>query len=315
MELVPLQKNERTPNGSSQLITICSGKGGVGKTFIASSIGITLAKLGHKVVVVDLDFAGANLHTWLGVAPQFLNLRHYLDGTKSIQEVVSSTQIPHLSFIQGFWDQWHTVDISPASLTRLVSDLRSLRADYVIVDVGAGSSNAQLYMLKQADDKIVVTTPEPTSVEKTYRLFENYMSYVLEEKSNPEAYAQMLVRLRDHRHHASSEPFSFHHYIHNTEGIQAIGVDALRANPFRIIVNASRSHSDHDLGYSMKSVCTKYFDLTTEYLGAISFENAVWQSIRVREPVLISQPFTSLTGEFLSISKQLVHPNLLQAVV
>ena len=69
----------------------------------------------------------------------------------------------------------------------------------------------------------------------------------------------------------------------------------------------------------MKSVCYKYFDLSISYMGAIDFDNAVWHSVRNREPFLVAKPFTSLSGQFLSLSKMLLEietlPTLLRAVV
>jgi flagellar biosynthesis protein FlhG len=90
--------------------------------------------------------------------------------------------------------------------------------------------------------------------------------------------------------------------------------EKLSTSPVRLLINTSRSQSNADLGYSMKSVCSKYYDLGLDYLGAIDFDNAVWQSIRNREPVLVSQPFTPLAGQFLSMCKHLIAPDELRAV-
>ncbi len=65
----------------------------------------------------------------------------------------------------------------------------------------------------------------------------------------------------------------------------------------------------------MKSVCNKYYDLGIDYVGAIDYDNAVWQSIRSCEHVLVAQPFTVLAGQFLATCKQLIDPEDLRAVV
>ena len=75
----------------------------------------------------------------------------------------------------------------------------------------------------------------------------------------------------------------------------------------RIIVNSARSRLDLDLGHSIKSVCMKYFDLNVDYLGALDYDNAVWQSYRKMEPTLIEKPFTPLAGQFLGIAKHLLN--------
>jgi len=86
-----------------------------------------------------------------------------------------------------------------------------------------------------------------------------------------------------------------------------------------MIVNQSRSQQDRDLGFAVQSVCRKFYDLPIHYLGWIDYDNAVWQSVRGRTPVLVDKPFTPLAGQFLSMSKELTQTNFvsqfLKAVV
>ncbi len=104
----------------------------------------------------------------------------------------------------------------------------------------------------------------------------------------------------------------------------AVGVDPLHfenlsKSPVKLLVNCARSRQDQDLGFSIKSVATKYYDFHLDYLGPIDFDNSVWQAIKNREPVLIEKPFTPLAGQFLSIVKLLTaqsfHSNFYKAVV
>lgn len=299
----------------AQLWVVSSGKGGVGKTFISASLGLTLSKLGHSVVVVDLDLTGANLHTALGLEPSRSSIRHYFENSKTLQELALPTPYPHLSYIQGFWDSWLPTDLSTENTKKLITDLRALKADYVIVDVSPGSLNSHLELLKAADEKILVSTPEPTSIEKNYRFIETFLCYSLKENSIPEAYASLIKTLRDHRQKVLEGPFSFRTYLKENPGIQNNFFETLTAHPLRLIINTSRSQTNVDLGYSIKSVCNKYYDLSIDYMGSIDFDNAVWQSVRNREPVLIAQPFTPLAGQFLTICKHLIDPSELRAVI
>ena len=72
---------------------------------------------------------------------------------------------------------------------------------------------------------------------------------------------------------------SFKSFLQESTGEQSSLIEALNVQPLRLIINESRSRLDLDLGHSMKSVCTKYFDLVVEYMGAIDYDNAVWQSV------------------------------------
>lgn len=297
-----------------QLWVTASGKGGVGKTFITSSLGISLTKLGYSVIIIDLDSCGANIHTALGQNPAPVSLRNWMDGQKSLQEIVTPSNLPRLSFIQGFWDHWCPVEISRETVARLLPEMRQLRADFVLVDLGPGASEGHLAVFREADEKILISTPEPTSIEKTYRFVEAHLCSVLRESARPEAFDQLLTTLREHRNRKLRKPFSFRQYLKENEGFVIDHFEALNANPLRLIINTSRSQSNADLGYSIRSVCHKSFDLRLDYLGAIDFDNAVWQSIRNREPVLISQPFTPLAGQFLTACKHLIAPEEMRAV-
>ncbi|MGE9745488.1 P-loop NTPase [Bdellovibrio bacteriovorus] len=312
LEFKPTHANK---DHDTKLWVVASGKGGVGKTFVSSSLGMTLSKLGHSVVIVDLDLSGSNIHTVLGLNPSHMNIRHYFEGAKTLQELVIPTPYPHLSYVQGFWDAWTPTDFSHNQIQSLIPQLKNLRADYVIVDLGAGALEAHLELFKVADEKFLITTPEPTSIEKTYRFIESFMCYSLRENSTPDAYGNMISTLRNHRQRTLSKPFSFRSYLKEETGIHYDFFEALSSTPVRLLVNTSRNQANDDLGHSMKSVCNKYYDLGIDYIGAIDYDNAVWQSVRVREHVLVAQPFTPLAGQFLATCKQLIAPEELRAVV
>ena len=302
-------------NKRAKVWVVGSGKGGVGKTFVSSSLAISLTKLGHQVVIVDLDLSGANVHTSLGITPSHMNVRHFFEGKKSLQELVIPTSFAKLSYVQGFWDSWVPTDFTQEQIQRLIPELRSLRADYVIVDLGAGAMAGHLDLFRAADEKILVTSPEPSSIEKTYRYIEAYVCDTIREDATPAAWDELLVTLRQHRQGSLNRPFSFKTYLMSQTGIQFNFFESLNQNPVRLIINGARNHENTELGHSIRSVCFKYYDLSIDYAGAIDFDNAVWQAARVREPMLIAQPFTPLAGQFLSICKHLIDPEELRAVV
>lgn len=299
-------KSSSAPEKKSSVWAIASGKGGVGKTFISSSLAITLTKLGHEVVILDLDLGGANVHTALGLDPSPLSIRNYFEGTHTLQELVTPTKAPRLSYIQGFWDAWTPSEISIEQIRALAPHLRDLNADYVIVDLGAGTMAGNLELFRNADEKIMISSPEPTSIEKTYRFIESYICHSLKDYAIPEAYEQMVRSLREHRQVGHPKSFSFRQHLKNSTGIQPDYFETLLSSPLRLIVNTCRSQANSDLGHAMKSVCYKYYDLNVDFTGAIDYDNCVWQAIRNREAVLLSQPFTPLAGQFLATCKQLV---------
>ncbi len=312
MDLTFHGRNQKT---EPQVWVVTSGKGGVGKTFVSTSFALTLSKLGHSVLLVDLDLSGANIHTSLGLKPSHLNIRHYFEGQKALHEITIPTPHPRVSYIQGYWDTWAPADLSPVNTTHLFQDLKSLKYDYIIIDSGLGASEKYLEIFKAADEKIFVTSTEPTSIEKTYRFIENYICYSLKEKTSAESYAGLLKTLRNHRQGLLDQPFSFKSYLKESEGFTLEPFLNLSKQPIRLVVNSVRSHNFATLGYSIKSVCYKYYDLNIDSIGCLDYDNAVWQSINNREHVLLSQPFTPLAGQFLGMCKHLIDPEELRAVV
>lgn len=304
---------------AANLWVIGSGKGGVGKTFLTSNLGVTLSKMDKRVLLVDLDFSGANLHTSLGEPHSDVNLYQYWVGGQPLSAVIRSTAIPRVSYIQGHWDQWSPLALDLENSHRLIEDLRKSNFDYVLVDLGPGASEFHLDLFHQSDERFLVTTPEPTSIEKTYRFVESMVTWTLRESATPEAFNKLVKALTQYRASHKVGSFSFRQYLNQAVGFDFNYFEQIDQKPIRLIVNESRSQQDRELGHSIQSVCKKFYDLPLKYTGALDHDNAVWQSVRGRSPVLMDKPFTPLAGQMLAMCKELTQPNygsqFLKAVV
>lgn len=160
------EKKQRRP----RIITITSGKGGVGKTNIVANLGFTLSRYGQKVLIFDADLGLGNLDVLLGLTPEY-NLSHVLKGEKKISEIVvpgpGRLQIlPAASGIQEL------TELSPEDRYLVFSQLETFirKFDIMLIDTAAGISTNVLYFNINADEIIVVATPEPTSITDAYAL-------------------------------------------------------------------------------------------------------------------------------------------------
>jgi len=156
--------------GMSRVITVTSGKGGVGKTNFAVNLAIALRQLNKKVLVLDADLGLANVDVVVGCFPDY-NLGHVISGEKRITEII--TEGPGgIELIAGGSGLQELSDLSDVQLSRFINSLNELegRADIILIDTGAGLSKRVLNFILAADEIIVVTTPEPTSVTDAYAI-------------------------------------------------------------------------------------------------------------------------------------------------
>jgi flagellar biosynthesis protein FlhG len=158
------------PKTNTQFISITSGKGGVGKSSFALNLGISLANMKDspkKVVVFDADLGLANIHVLLGAIPKN-NLLHVIKGQKKISEIIYKTDLG-VDFIAGASGFTQLANLKEEEKENLIEALREISyADYVIIDTSAGISANVISFVLAANEVIVITTPEPTSITDAY---------------------------------------------------------------------------------------------------------------------------------------------------
>jgi flagellar biosynthesis protein FlhG len=168
------QKNnsyERPSGGKegkkTRIITVTSGKGGVGKTNLSVNMAIAYARMGKKVVVMDADLGLANVNVMLNLIPKF-NLYHVIRRQKTMKEIMMDTEYG-ISIVAGASGFSKIADLNDAERQYFISELETLSsADIIIIDTSAGVSKNVIDFVAAADDTVVVTTPEPTAITDAY---------------------------------------------------------------------------------------------------------------------------------------------------
>ena len=153
-----------------RVISIASGKGGVGKSSISVNLAVALSRLGLRVLVVDADFGLANVDIMLGVTSRY-DVSYVLRGEKTIGEIV---QLGHegVRFISGGSGVNTLLNMDETQLSELLLGITQLETpvDIIILDTGAGINENVLQMILASTETIVVTTPEPTAILDAYAL-------------------------------------------------------------------------------------------------------------------------------------------------
>jgi len=162
----------QSPGGgrSVRVLAITSGKGGVGKTNIAVNLAARLATMGRKVLLLDADLGLANADVVAGVTAR-ANLAHVIAGRRSIEQVMCLAP-GGFNLIPGASGLSQMAALSEFERARILQCLQQVEADHdlILIDTGAGISPNVLSFLLAADEVLVVTTPEPTSMTDAYAM-------------------------------------------------------------------------------------------------------------------------------------------------
>lgn len=291
------------PRAVRHVIAVAGGRGGAGASVVAVNVAVYLAQLGRKVALIDADPYGAQLHTMLGLTLDLAS--HAEDPEEDLSTVL--TQVPGLSLVPQLYSVGSTSPIRPGRKPRWARGIRQLPADYVLIDLGAGTAAATLDLCLGADLVLCITVPEPTSVEGTYRfaraLFQRRIRQTflkdrfkirLVERAltelpplpSPQVLVRMLAR-----------------YDTNVGEIAASELGQLR---LRLIVNGARLRTDADLGTSMSDMALRYLGVSFDYVGAVEHDDAAWLSVIRRRPLLIDSPTSKSARNIERIARRVL---------
>ena len=162
---------ERPPAGgegkTTRIVTVTSGKGGVGKTNVSVNMALAYARMGKKVVVMDADLGLANVNVMLNMIPKF-NLYHVIRKQKTMKEIMIDTEYG-ISIVAGASGFSKIANLNDGERQYFISELETLSAaDIIIIDTSAGVSSNVLDFVAAANDAVIVTTPEPTAITDAY---------------------------------------------------------------------------------------------------------------------------------------------------
>ncbi|MCG3683827.1 P-loop NTPase [Aliarcobacter butzleri] len=157
-------------NSRTKLLTITSGKGGVGKSTFTANIAFLLAQKDLKIAVLDADIGLANMQVLFDIKPQY-TLFEYINGQKNLSEVILQTKYKNISLIAGKSGYQYASGTNSFVFTRLVNDIISLNQfDILIVDTGAGLNDYVKEFLSISENILAITTTDPSALTDVYSL-------------------------------------------------------------------------------------------------------------------------------------------------
>jgi len=300
-----------TPKGhtvGNRILAVGGGKGGTGKSLITASIGICLADKGNDVLLVDADLGAANLHTFLGLEPPPLGLSDFVTRKKSaITGVISKTGIHNLKLISGTKDMIGMANLTYGQKVRILNNIKSLNYEYILIDLGPGTSFNILDFFLISHCGILITSPEPTSIENTYRFMKGLLFRYLRNKVSQKMVRSLIDKgVKQRGGHTFETVFDLLEVIERLEPNLGDTIENyLSSLDIKLIVNQVRNNRDSMIAQNLALAAKKYFGIPIDFLGSVSYDNTIRNGLLQRKPLTAYYPYAKVFEELLEITEKI----------
>lgn len=312
--------SESPPHTTPLIIAVGGGKGGVGKSLVTANLAVRLAATGMRVVAVDLDIGGANLHTYFGISHPKSHLAETLVyRRKTLSDVLIQSPVENVRLIAGGGEEiWGgPAAITEDALASLFRDFltcgSSLGVDVLLFDLGAGTHQHTLDFFLAAHLGLVTVLPEPTSIENAYLFMKTSLFRMIEHlgiRLNDRPTAALIkahLLSEDHQefkgHKVSGYAEKLRLIAHNHPYFVTQLALALSGRALGITMNQVRSQKDIDIGRSMELIGERYFGFHARGCGHLNYDEAAWKSLRNRRLLVVDFPHSILAKKFSDLAK------------
>ena len=297
------------------IISVGGGKGGVGKSVVSANLAAKLAQAGYRVLLLDLDLGCSNLHSHFGISQPEYSLADFLiKKEKSFKDILLQTQVSGIRLVAGGrevdWASYINHDrefLSPV-WEQIVGAKKNLGADFVVLDLGAGTASHTLDLYTAAHLGVCTVLPEPTSIENAYVFLSSYLirlvdnigarTQMVDEAEDIKA-ALLKIRPQDGGLGYAETLVSFaREYPEFIENIKKVFL----SRQIGIVVNQTRTHEDTVTGDCMKRILTEYFGFFAHYLGYLNYDDATWKSLRNHSTLAIDFPHSLISRRMTSVA-------------
>ncbi len=294
---IPWQEERASP----LVMVFAGGKGGTGRSLLVANVGLFLSRLGREVVVGDLDPAGANLHTYLGLDPLLPSPGHLLRPPPPPR----IDRMPGMNLrlcrpqpsIQGLDDTLRRQTLAMSLSTE---------ADVVLLDMGAQADPLTLDTFLEADCGVVVTLPDPAAFERTYAFLRAALYRRLLHGDDEPAVVARALLTADHVGQLDTPA----ELVDALSGVHHNAAEAIRARVLafapKILVNRCRNRGDRELAAGMVSALRRRWSINAEPLGGVDADDTAVESLRKRRPLAVEYPGSTLARDIERLARRLM---------
>jgi flagellar biosynthesis protein FlhG len=292
-----------------KLWSVGGGKGGVGKSIFTMALGVTLARLGNQVILVDGDLGGANLHTMMGIRFPEATLEDFLlRKITRLEDILMPTSLEGIKLICGADDLLGAANPTYAQKTRLFKELENLPADFVLIDLGAGTSFNTLDFFNNSPGKIAVFTGVSTSLQNVYGFIKCALFRKIAREFAKED--QVLSLFYDDDKTVSDEIASINDLLAKVRQIspeklfQLVGI----IKPYRLFLVTNMVKNEQDLRSSeiIQSVCEDFLNIKPEILGHVFYDPVVEVAINRMSPKLLQERTNRMVKCYEQIARKMM---------
>ena len=300
---------------SRKVWPIGSGKGGVGKSFITANLGLALAesvsKGKERVVLFDADLGGANLHTCFGMKNPPYTLQDLISKKKEkLSQIMLQTPLPNLKLISGTSGILSIANPRHEEKIRLFQHFKDLEADYILLDLSAGSSYNTIDFLSFSSEAIVVTTPEPAALLASYGFIRNalYRKLLRSLRKQPRILPLIVKAMnREGRWKLGISGQLLEAVGKVDQKIAGRILDLVVSFKVYLILNMVRNRRDIDVGEKFRRVTRKYLHCDICYLGHIVWDDRVRKAARRMSPLVFEYPHSKASSCIYLLAQKLLN--------
>lgn len=272
---------------------VAGGKGGTGKSTLTANIGVGLSLLGYKVILVDGDLGGADLHLFFDQIAPARSLSHFLTKeASSLKDVLLPTPSENLKLICGGNEMTGLANLPYKVKEKLVRHILMLDADFVLIDLGAGTSFNTLDFFSLSNEGLIVCTPEPHARVDAYGFIKNtvYRKLRRKFKKNDEVKTaiEQFARKDGRKSGRISELLDLIYTVDADAGAEASAM--LEVYKPRLLLNRVRNKRQLEEGQRFVALVKEYLSTEMKYIGYVRSDSNILDACERRRPIMIDNP-------------------------
>jgi flagellar biosynthesis protein FlhG len=297
--------------GTTPAISIAGGKGGIGKSSFTANLGLAFAQTGKRVVLLDADIGGANLHTMVGVSRPTKTLSNFFnDPAVTLESVVVPTPYPNLRLLSSADDLLSVVSPNYRAQQRLYKEIQSLHADLFMIDIAAGTDRRAIDFFTIAPIGIIIVELVPTSLENAFLFIKNLlMRYLLRVFYRDMGMRQTIQKLLDTT--TTGHTLTLNELLDRVAQDEPDKIESFRkyftARNYRMcmVVNSVRNLAQLPAVEKFAKIVKRYLDINLQIIGTLPYESLMDEAIGKRMPFVARYPDSGYMQSVQQIMKNL----------